>query len=32
MMDFMNGFEKDNENFYRPYRVVSVKKIDRWFF
>ena len=28
----MNGFEKDNENFYRPYRVVSVKKIDRWFF
>ena len=32
MMDFMNGFEKDNENPYRLYRVVSVKKIDRWFF
>ena len=32
MLDFMNGFEKDNENPYRPYRVVSVKKIDRWFF
>ena len=28
----MNGFEKDNENPYRLYRVVSVKKIDRWFF
>ena len=24
--------KKDNENPYRPYRVVSVKKIDRWFF
>lgn len=28
----MNGFEKDNENPYRLYRVVSVKKIDRWVF
>lgn len=26
------SYEKDNENPYRPYRVVSVKKIDRWFF
>ena len=24
--------KKDNENPYRLYRVVSVKKIDRWFF
>ena len=32
MLDFMNGFEKDNENPYRPLSCGKRQKIDRWFF